>query len=174
MTTSEPAPPVILRPLRQGELSEARDPASEFDDFGPRPGYSQPPSCRLDDDFGSLAVVLGDQVVGSVGWHWMRWGPSAGSRNPMIGIWLESSVRGHGAGTQAQRLLVDLVFRHTVANRVEAHTDVRNHAEQRALEKAGFTQEGVIRGAQWRDGAYRDGRLYSVLRSEWSAGTGTS
>ncbi|MDN5766443.1 MAG: GNAT family N-acetyltransferase [Humibacillus sp.] len=168
MATCEPASRVSLRPLRQGELTEARDAESEFDDFGPRPGYREPPPCRLDDDFGALAVVLADQVVGNVGWHWVRWGPSAGSRNPMIGIWLEGSARGLGVGTQAQRLLVDLVFRHTVANRVEAHTDVHNHAEQRALEKAGFTQEGVIRGAQWRDGAHRDGFLYSVLRSEWS------
>lgn len=167
MTTSESPSGVSLRPLRPGELSEAREAQSEFDDFGPRPGYREPPPCRLDDDFGSLAVVLGEKVVGSVGWHWVHWGPSAGSRNPMIGIWLASSARGHGVGTQAQRLLVDLVFRHTVANRVEAHTDVRNGAEQRALEKAGFTREGVIRGAQWRDGAYRDGFLYSVLRSEW-------
>lgn len=174
MTISEPRSRVSLRPLRQGELSEARDVDSEFDDFGPRPGYSQPPPCRLDDDFGSLAVVLGDQVVGSVGWHWVHWGPSSGSRNPMIGIWLAASARGQGVGTRSQQLLVDLVFRHTVANRVEAHTDVRNHAEQRALEKAGFTQEGVIRGAQWRDGAHRDGILYSVLRSEWHADRGDS
>ena len=52
--------------------------------------------------------------------------------------------------------------------RVEAHTDVENVAEQRALSKAGFTREGVVRGAQWRDGAYRDGLLYSILRAEWS------
>ncbi len=52
-------------------------------------------------------------------------------------------------------------------HRVEAHTDVQNLAEQRALEKAGFTREGVTRQAQWRGGALHDGYLYSVLRSEW-------
>ena len=52
------------------------------------------------------------------------------------------------------------------ANRVEAHTDVENVAEQRALEAAGFTREGTTRGAQWRDGAYRDGFLYAILRSD--------
>ena len=59
-----------------------------------------------------------------------------------------------------------LLFRHTATNRVEAHTDVDNTAEQRALEAAGFQREGIIRGAQWRDGAYRDGYLYSILRSD--------
>ena len=54
-------------------------------------------------------------------------------------------------------------------NRVEAHTDVDNVAEQRALEKVGMTREGTTRGAQWRNGAFRDGYSYSVLRAEWGA-----
>lgn len=91
----------------------------------------------------------------------------------MIGIWLYAGSRGAGVGTQAQRLLVDMLFRHTATNRIEAHTDVDNVAEHRALERAGFTVEGVVRGAQWRDGRFRDGRLYSVLRAEWQAGSAT-
>ena len=55
---------------------------------------------------------------------------------------------------------------HTAVNRVEAHTDVDNIAEQRALEGAGFMREGLIRGAQWRDGANRDGYLYAVVRDD--------
>ena len=68
-----------------------------------------------------------------------------------------------------QRQLVELFFRHTPVNRVEAHTDVDNVAEQRALEKVGMTREGTTRGAQWRNGAFRDGYSYSVLRAEWGA-----
>jgi len=159
---------VSLRPLRAGELTESRQVDTEFDDFGPRPGYDHPPACRLDDK-GNLAVVVDGDVAGTVSWLWTQWGPSAGSRCPMIGIYLDSWVRGRGAGTEAQRLLVDLLFRHTTTNRIEAHTDVENIAEQRALEKVGFSSEGVIRGAQWRNGAYHDGYLYSILRAEWQA-----
>ena len=50
--------------------------------------------------------------------------------------------------------------------RIEAATEVGNVAEQRALEKAGFTREGVLRSTGWRDGAYRDGVWYSMLRSD--------
>ena len=159
---------VSLRPLRPGELTDPRAVDTEFDDFGPQPGYDHPPSCRLDDR-GNLAVVVDGSVVGTVSWLWTQWGPSAGSRCPMIGIYLDSWVRGRGAGTEAQRQLVDLLFRHTTTNRVEAHTDVENTAEQRALEKVGFVSEGVIRGAQWRNGAYHDGYLYSILRADWKA-----
>jgi RimJ/RimL family protein N-acetyltransferase len=149
-------------------MSRAREAEDGFDDFGPRQGNLVPPPCRVDDN-GSLAVVADGVVIGGVGWRWAQWGPSAGSRCPMIGIYLEPSARGRGDGTRAQQLVVELLFRHTATNRIEAHTDVENIAEQRALERAGLTREGVVRGAQWRDGAYRDGYLYSVLRAEWQA-----
>ncbi len=84
----------------------------------------------------------------------------------MIGIWLRIDHRGQGVGTAAQSQLAHLFFTHTAVNRVQAHTDVANVAEQRALQKAGFTREGIIRGAQWRDGAFRDGLLYARLRED--------
>jgi RimJ/RimL family protein N-acetyltransferase len=54
----------------------------------------------------------------------------------------------------------------TPANRVEATTEISNVAEQCALEKAGFTREGVLRGSIFRQGRYRDAVIYSVLRAE--------
>ena len=84
----------------------------------------------------------------------------------MIGVWLRPSARGQGIGRLAQRQLAELFFRHTATNRVEAHTDVENVAEQHALEAAGFQREGLMRGAQWRDGAYRDGYLYAIIRQD--------
>ncbi|HET8594403.1 MAG TPA: GNAT family protein [Intrasporangium sp.] len=157
---------IVLRPLRPGEFAEARPADSEFDDFGPRSGHVVPPPCRLDED-GVLAVVVDGQPAGTVSWTWVQWGPTRASRCPMIGIWVQAGARGSGAGSEAQRQLVGLFFRHTATNRVQAHTDVANLAEQRALEKAGFTAEGIVRGAHWRDGDWHDGHLYSVLRSEW-------
>lgn len=64
-------------------------------------------------------------------------------------------ARGRGYGTQAHRLLARYLFAHTPVHRVEASTEVGNVAEQRTLEKAGFTREGVTRGVGWRDGAWR-------------------
>lgn len=156
---------VSLRPLVAGEQPHGSMPESEYDDFGPHV-HDDPPASRVDAD-GSVGVIDDGAIVGTVGWHWVHWGPSAASRCPMVGISLVPSARGRGIGTEAQRLVVDLLFRHTAANRIEAHTDVTNVAEQRALEKAGFTREGVIRGSQWRNGAYHDGYLYSILRNEW-------
>lgn len=165
------ASPIVLRPLLPGEFAEARPPEDGFDDFGPRAGYDAPPPSRVDAD-GTLAIEAvdaGGGPIGTVGWHWVQWGPNAGSRCPMIGIWLSPERRGRGFGTLAQRQVTDLLFRHTTANRVEAHTEVENVAEQHALENAGFTREGITRGSTWRDGAYRDGVLYAILRADWEA-----
>ncbi len=73
---------------------------------------------------------------------------------------------GRGHGTAAQRALADHLFATTLIERLEAGTDVDNIAEQRALEKAGFTGEGVLRHAQFRGGRWRDLVLYSRLRAD--------
>lgn len=83
-----------------------------------------------------------------------------------FGISLWPRWRGQGLGTEAQRLLVRYIFAHTTLNRIQAGTAAENYAEQRALEKAGFTREGVLRGMAWRDGAWRDEMIYGVIRSD--------
>jgi RimJ/RimL family protein N-acetyltransferase len=66
----------------------------------------------------------------------------------------------------AQRLLADYLFETSYLERVEAGTETDNVAEQRALEKAGFTREGVLRRACFRAGHWRDMVVYSRLRGE--------
>jgi RimJ/RimL family protein N-acetyltransferase len=106
------------------------------------------------------------EIVGSVEYHTVSYGPGDASKAWMLGIELTPSARGQGLGTEAQRLLADWLFATTNANRVEASTDVENVAEARALEKAGFSREGINRGAQFRAGAYHDLVLFSRLRSD--------
>ena len=105
-------------------------------------------------------------IVGTISYHQVSYGPSVESKAWMIGIDLVPEGRGQGLGTEAQRLLADWLFETTSANRVEASTDVDNLPEARSLEKAGFTREGVNRGAQFRAGAFHDLVLYARLRSD--------
>jgi RimJ/RimL family protein N-acetyltransferase len=58
------------------------------------------------------------------------------------------------------------LFSTTTVERIEAGTDIGNLAEQRALEKAGFRRDGVLRGAQYRAGTWYDLAFYSRLRSD--------
>jgi RimJ/RimL family protein N-acetyltransferase len=115
-------------------------------------------------DGGTLIVARGDQPLGLVNWRRRQITPAAYCWE--IGVIMLPHARGRGEGTQAHRLLARYLFAHTTAHRIEAGTEVANVAEQRALEKAGFTREGVMRGTGWRDGSWRDGVLYSLLRSD--------
>ena len=94
--------------------------------------------------------------------------PRAAAVQPglQIGIDVDPAHRRRGYGAEAQALLARYLFETYTVERVEATTDIENIPEQRALERAGFTREGVLRRAQWRAGDWRDVCLYSKLRGE--------
>ena len=117
----------------------------------------------IGDEDGKLVVSVSDEVAGFVGWTTS--GHGAG-RYRSIGITLLPEFRGHGAGTRAQALLCRYLFDHTAIHRIEAGTQPENAAEQRALRKVGFREEGVLRGAEFRDGAWRDIVIFGLLRGE--------
>jgi aminoglycoside 6'-N-acetyltransferase len=117
-------------------------------------------------DGGCLVVLENDLVVGTVTWTKATYGaPTWSCWN--IGISLLPEHRQRGCGTLAQRMLVAYLFDTTPVERIEAYTDIENVAEQRALEKAGFTKEGVLRSVQFRAGRWRDLTIYSLLRDEY-------
>jgi RimJ/RimL family protein N-acetyltransferase len=152
-----------LDPARIGEFNDlGQDPprplAEDLADGGP---LVSPERGRLLIERRSDARVIGD-----VSWHPVRYGPNERSTALNIGISLDPEARGHGYGREAQRMLAGLLFELFPIERVEASTDVDNIAEQRSLEKAGFTREGVIRRAQYRAGGYHDLVGYSILRDD--------
>jgi RimJ/RimL family protein N-acetyltransferase len=163
-----------LRPTREDDLTiiEAltQDPelTGEFAWFG----WHYPLRWRrrwaedrlLDDVSGVLMVTLGPRPLGFVSWR--RHQAAVAAFYWEIGIALLPEARGAGHGTQAQRLLARYLFAHTTAHRIIASTEVTNLAERRALEKAGFTAEGIARGVGWRNGQWRDGVTYSLLRTD--------
>jgi len=119
------------------------------------------------DDGGVLVIVRGSERLGFVSWFQVDFPPSY---YWSMGIALLPEARGKGYGTQAHQVLARYLFAHTTVHRIEGVTEAENVAEQRALEKAGFTREGVMRSVFWRDGAYRDGALNSLLRADQAAG----
>ena len=122
----------------------------------------------IGDDLGALMVARGPDALGLVQWRRKRASPAAWYLE--LGIALLPEFRGKGYGTQAHTLLASYLFAHTTVHRIEAATELENLAEQKALEKAGFTREGVLREIGWRDGAWRDGVIYSLLRTDPQAG----
>jgi RimJ/RimL family protein N-acetyltransferase len=160
-------------PLLRGRYAHEAGGFNDFDlptDPGERDTTPRkPPIGELrNDDTGVLFVELRDvpTPIGTIEYRRVRYGPNPESAAWMIGIELLPEARGRGYGAEAQRLLADWLLDTTGANRVEAQTDVDNVAEGRSLARAGFTREGVLRGAQFRGGRHHDVVVFSRIRSD--------
>ncbi len=164
--------PVITRdPAQLEEWANDPDYRGEFNCFGLQATNQRARSFAetglLNDERGTLLVQFHeDTVVGFVSYHRARLGSGESNRIFQIGIALSPACRGQGYGAAAQRELAVYLFATYPIERVEAETDVENIAEQRALARAGFRQEGTLRHAQWRGGSWHDLFMYSKLRSE--------
>ena len=133
---------------------------SEYDNWGEYAAEARSMELRrwvIEVDTGSEVFAAGDMSS-----HWVWYGPSPGSKSANIGIAIGSAWRGKGIGGIAQRLLAEQLHSEGI-HRVEASTDVTNIPEQRALAKAGFVLEGVIRGAQMRADGRHDIQGWSHL-----------
>lgn len=172
MDSSIPAiglPPIALREVDEVDatfLSELEGPEVK----GEWDTYDDAPHEMLNGknfNGGSRIVELPDGTpIGTVSWIQTPHGPNQRSLAWVIGIVLHPQYRGRGLGASAQRNLAQFLFDSSRANRVEASTDVRNSAEQRSLTLAGFTNEGVRRGALWRRSEWHDQVIFSRLRSD--------
>jgi len=153
--------PSLSEPYEWRGFSNARAHRERWEKDGYLCGYGS----TEPDEESLLVVELGsDTFAGIVSFRSVD---RTGSRGCLeIGILLLPEHRGQGIGTSAQRLLADYLFHHTIANRLEALTEFDNVAEQQALEAAGFTREGVLRGRGFARGAWRDAVLYARLRGD--------
>jgi RimJ/RimL family protein N-acetyltransferase len=129
---------------------------SPFEDWGDRDPSAQPRGLER------WLIVVDGETVGALSAHPHYYGPNSGSMAMNIGITVLDERRGRGIGTQAQRQLAELLHARGVV-RVEASTDITNVAEQRALAKAGFTMEGVVRQAQVRADGRHDLQLWAHI-----------
>lgn len=146
---------IELRPY--SDEHPARSASSEFEDWGERDPDSKPA------DLERWLIVNDGVVVGDLSAHSRWYGPTAGSRAMSIGISIDEEHRGLGYGTIAQNMLAELLHERGIV-RIEASTDVTNIGEQRALHRAGFLLEGIVRGAQVRADGRHDLQMWSHLR----------
>jgi RimJ/RimL family protein N-acetyltransferase len=157
------------------EVIEAQDAARDVAGEHSWYGFADPGKVRrrveagetLQPDRGVLAITDDEGlVVGELSWRKSLNGPPPNGECWNIGIWIAPEHRGKGHGSMAQRLGAAYLFEHTTLERVEASTEAGNIGEQRALERAGFTREGVLRRANFRGGEWRGMVMFSKLRGE--------
>jgi RimJ/RimL family protein N-acetyltransferase len=87
-------------------------------------------------------------------------------RTGEIGYWTAPWARGRGVMTQAVRLLAQWSFAEFELRRIELIIATENTGSNRVAEKAGFTNEGVLRQYRENKGIWRDHYMWSLLRGE--------
>ncbi len=149
-----------------GELWRIR--VSSVPEPGGMAGYiEQALASRAAGDRFPFAVIeeATGRVLGSTSFHDIA--PAV--RRVEIGYtWYAKSVQRTHVNTAAKRLLLAHAFETLGCGVVGWRTDNLNLASQRAIERLGAKQDGVIRGqALRRDGTVRDTVMYSVTAGEW-------
>jgi ribosomal-protein-alanine N-acetyltransferase len=164
---------IEMRPFKEGDLSLLQRFAVEPGLVGPNwSGFrdAQAPAKRyaedgfLNDDDSRVIVLADNETAGMMMWTSGRFGRYGSFWE--IGIVLLPEWRGRGVGWRAQAMVCDYLFEHTPVQRIQAGTQSDNIAEQKALVKAGFQLEGIVRASEFRAGQWRDGMLYSRLRTD--------
>jgi [ribosomal protein S5]-alanine N-acetyltransferase len=172
-------PEIRLRPVAEADLGMFRRFVGEPGLIGlDWSGFRDPKAIQrrfdtdsyLGEDNGRLIVDVaagtepGREAAGLVSYQKRYYGAQAFCWE--IGIALLPEWRGQGVGWRAQAIFCSYLFENTPVQRIEAATHAENVPEQRSLEKAGFSLEGVMRAAEFRAGEWRDGCLYSRLRTD--------
>lgn len=92
-------------------------------------------------------------------------------RRALVGTWFGREFWGSGANTESKALICHLGFDLLGLERITSVANVENARSRRALEKAGFVHEGVLRGWHRHGDRQLDVAIVSILRPEWEAMT---
>jgi [ribosomal protein S5]-alanine N-acetyltransferase len=81
-----------------------------------------------------------------------------------VGFVLSREYWGRGLMSEAVRAILRFGFERMNLNRIEARCIAQNAASARVMEKAGMVYEGTLRQREYIKGAYRDIKLYAILK----------
>ena len=109
------------------------------------------------------AVVYGGECVGSVT---ITRGEDIFCRSGELGCYVAEELWGRGLATRAVRAACERVWAGSDLLRIYAQAFAPNAASLRVLEKAGFTHEGTLRSAVFKQGEAYDLEVWGLLRPE--------
>jgi [ribosomal protein S5]-alanine N-acetyltransferase len=117
-------------------------------------------------DFGGWGIVLKDSgaFVGTCGAD-VDYAPEHARAE--LGYVLSREHWGKGLMTEAVQAVIRFGFGRMELNRIQARCIAENADSARVMEKAGMTYEGTLRESEFIKGAYRDMKIYSILRREF-------
>lgn len=120
-----------------------------------------------EDDGAHFLVCIDGDPVGSIGLE----SPNEAWGSVEVGYMIAPSEWGNGYATDALRAVCGYAFEERRLNKVYAGAYATNPASCRVLEKAGFSEEGLLREEAFAGGEYVDVHRYGLLASEWRSRT---
>ncbi len=111
-----------------------------------------------------MAIDVEGQAVGAIGYVPGR---DVERYSAEIGYWLGEELWGRGIVTEAIRLVTAHAFTQLDFLRLFALPFADNPGSARVLEKAGYSQEAVLRSSSVKYGEAKDQLLYAKINPEW-------
>ena len=112
----------------------------------------------------SVVELAGGELAGAA----LLWAIDSHNRSAHLGLSLRPSFRGRGLGTDVVLALCEYGFTVRGLHRLQVDTLASNAAMISAAVRAGFTQEGTLRGADWVNGEFVDEVILGLLTSDWA------
>jgi ribosomal-protein-serine acetyltransferase len=121
-------------------------------------------SLASESDLEGNGIWVGDELAGTVGLR-----VDVQDSKGEIGYWIGRRFEGRGLVTRACRRFIDHGFGELGLQRLEIHAAVENARSRAVAERLGFTQEGVLRGAERIGDDFNDLVVYGLLHDGWTA-----
>jgi RimJ/RimL family protein N-acetyltransferase len=173
------APPVLLRPYADTDLSMVRQASADplipsitsvprvYSDDAGRAFIGRQHARDTEGDGYSFVIALEGEPgvgIGSIG-LWLR---DIESGRASIGYWLVDGARGAGLAAAALRGVVTFAFATLCIPRLHLFVEPWNVASARTAEAAGFGRDGTLRGWERIDGAQHDADCFALLYDVWA------
>lgn len=110
-----------------------------------------------------MGVWYKGKLAGGIGYHPIDWA----DRKVEIGYWLGERFQGKGLMTKACSTLVTYAFDELGLHKVEIHCAAENIRSCAIPKRLGFTQEGILRDAEWLYDHFVDLVVFGMLAREW-------
>jgi len=109
------------------------------------------------------AIVLNDEVIGSIGVHQLA---DIYSKSAEIGYWIGEEHWGKGIVTFAIKEMLKYGFETFDIKRIFARTTHTNLASQRVLQKSGFIFEAELKGTIFKNDEYFDELIFGFRKNQ--------
>lgn len=110
-----------------------------------------------------FAIEIDNKVAGSIGFFLKD---DVYRKSAEIGYYLAEEYWGKGIMTEVIKKVVEYAFENFNIIRIYAEPFARNTGSRKALEKAGFKLEGILKNSVVKNDIVEDSCIYAILKGE--------